>query len=646
MSKKRNLKVIKPSKPLPTSSDSFSLDWFFYLFAGFTILFLPIYQSTSTVDLSMIPRLLALSVFLSGMSIWILLSQQALTLNFNILRNPLLLIVLLYGLSALLSWNLSRVPQEGYLDLVRISLLFGVIAIGSLAFERKENWKEVITLMVSLAAIVAVFIGFNQYITEVLQNSANILSDGRATIYKVEGRMSHKNEFSNALMLMVPFLAFGVYQFRKFWRFSAILVLGSVLILIFVLKTRAVWVGILGSLYMMALLGAIFHKKLEVPPMVRNIVISILIIIGLSLLYIFNLEKPEDDYSFTGRIYSLLDLESQHNIHRLRIWKATWQMILEKPWFGWGPGNWNLEYMSFIAGMFDEISQTNWERPHNDFLWIFAEKGVFGIGFFLAFFAYQIFLIIRVIQKSQKNADKILALFLFGGLISYLSISLFSFPLERINHQVYLGIYAAAILSLYMKTKAFNNKLTHWKWLFVPATTLFFFCSIYGYKGVVQEQHIKKANIAFAKNDFKECIRQAELSRNPYRLITNGMRPTDDYIALAYERMNEPAKALDAINKALEIYPKNIVMHNRKGLYLFLMEDYQQALEYALSAVEVLPRAKKTLYDLTACYVQLKQMDKAYETIMKIPNPEKYSDVMKAQRELSIYAPKVSNNTE
>jgi len=646
VSKKRNFREAKPSNPITTSVDSFSLSWFFYLFAGFSILFLPIYQSTSTLDFSLIPRLLALSVFLLGMSIWILLSKQTLTINFYMLKSPLFFILLLYGLTSIISWNVSRVPEEGYMDLVRTSLFLGVISIGALAFERKDNWPEAMSAMVTFAALVAVFIGFNQYITEVVQNTAKTLSDGRATIYKVEGRMSHKNEFSNALMLMVPFLVYGVYKLRKFWRIFTAFVLGSVLIMIFILKTRAVWVGLIGSLYMMSLLAAIFHKKLEVPVMIRNIALVVLAVIGLSLIFIFNMDKPDDDYSFIGRIYSLLDLESHHNVHRLRIWKATWQMILEKPWFGWGPGNWNLEYMPYIAGMFDEIDQTNWQRPHNDFLWIFAEKGVFGIGFFLAFFAYLIFLVTRVIQNGQKHADKILAVLLFGGLISYLGISFFSFPLERINHQVYLGLYAAAILSLYMKTKVFENKAHHLKWLFAPAVLIFSFGVLYGYKSMVQEQHIKNSSVAFAKNNFTESIRQAELSRNPYRLITGGMRPTDDYIALAYERMNEPAKALDAINKALEVYPKNIVMHNRKGLYLFLLEDYEQAKEYALSAVEVLPRAKKTLYDLTACYVKLGEMEKAYETIMRVPNPNKYPDVMKAQTELSVYAPAVSKDIE
>jgi tetratricopeptide (TPR) repeat protein len=214
------------------------------------------------------------------------------------------------------------------------------------------------------------------------------------------------------------------------------------------------------------------------------------------------------------------------------------------------------------------------------------------------------------------------------------------------NHQVYLGLYAAAILSLYLKTKVFENRASHLKWLFAPAVLIYSFGVFYGNKAMAQEQHIKKANTAFERKDFKETIRQAELSRNPYRLITNGMRPADDYIAVAYERLNEPAKALDAVNKALEVYPDNVVMLNRKGLYLFLLGDYQQAKENALSAVKILPRSKKTLYDLTSCYVRLGEMEKAYETIMKIPNPQRYPNIMAAQKELSIYAPSASKDTK
>jgi O-antigen ligase len=578
------------------------------------------------------------------MSIWLIFSKKANLLSFGVLKNPLLLIVLFYCFSTLIAWSMSRVPQEGYMDIVRISLFLGLIAIGALAFDKKVNWQEILPIMVSIAALMALYVGFKQYIVEVLQNTSQTLEDGRATIYKVEGLMSHKNEYSNALMLMVPFLAFGLYRLEKGWRLFVGLMLVGVLAMIFILKTRAVWVGLMGALYGMALLGTIFHKKLEIPQVLRNIVLAILVLIGIAVLFIFNMNKPSDDFSFLGRIYSLIDLESYHNVHRLRIWKATWQMILDKPWFGWGPGNWNLEFMPYIAGLFDEIEQTNWERPHNDFLWVFAEKGVFGISSFLTFFAYLGFLVVRVIQKGENNSDKILALLIFGGLISYLAISFFSFPLERINHQVYLSLFAVTVLSLYMKSNRTEQKVSHLKWLFAPSILVFSFAAYYGNRAIIQEQHILKANIAFEKKNYNECIRQAELSRNPYRIITNGMRPTDDYIALAYERLNEPTKALEAINKALEIYPNNIVMHNRKGLYLYLLKDYKQAKQYALSALEVLPRSKKTLYDLTACYVQLGEMNKAYETIMKIPMPNKYPDVMKARKELSRYAPASLSN--
>ena len=607
----------------------------FYVIIGFAAVFLPYFQAKDTMDLSLMPRTYVLSIALFGFTLFQLYPSQYAFKQLDGLKQPIFLVLIAYWLISIIAWSQSRVPQEGYFDLVKTALFIGVILFGVIAFTNYRDWSDKLPLMVSITAIIALGVGLDQYIEHVLNNSAKVLSDGRATIYKVEGRMSHKNEYANALMLLLPFLAYGTYKLKSIQKIFTGVVLLAVLSMILVLKTRAVWVGVLAAVYMMSLLAMLFYKRLEISSRTRILILSALALIAVGLVTIFSMDRPTNDFSFAGRIYSLLDTQSNHNVHRLRIWSATWQMFLERPWLGWGPGNWNLEYMSYIAGMFDEIEQTNWERPHNDFLWVMAEKGIFGFLAFVSFFGMLFYAVIKILIRSTDRNDSILAIFLFGGVVAYLAISFFSFPLERINHQVFLGLISAGIISTHYKYMPRST----WKfrsWYLAPALAVFGFGIFYGHKAVIQEQHIKKANVAFAKNDFQECIRQADLSRNPYRLITNGMRPADDYIALSYERLNEPAKALEAVNKALEIYPKNIIMHNRKGLYLFLLERYDEALEYALSAVEILPRSKKTLYDLTACYIKVDEMEKAYETIMKIPKPKKYPDVINAQTQLSL----------
>ena len=142
------------------------------------------------------------------------------------------------------------------------------------------------------------------------------------------------------------------------------------------------------------------------------------------------------------------------------------------------------------------------------------------------------------------------------------------------------------------------------------------------------------ANIAYDKGDYKEIIRQADLSRNPYRVITNGMRPTDDYHALAYERLEMWEEALAASEKALEIYPENLVTLNRKGLYLFKLGRYEEAAENALKAMKIVPLDKKLRYDLAAAYFRMGQYQDALDALEGIPKPERYEDVMNAKKEL------------
>lgn len=68
--------------------------------------------------------------------------------------------------------------------------------------------------------------------------------------------------------------------------------------------------------------------------------------------------------------------------NRLKIWSATWSMILDHPVLGVGAANWSALFPAYDRGEVMHIHSAP-RRPHNDVLWIWAELGLIGLGVYL-----------------------------------------------------------------------------------------------------------------------------------------------------------------------------------------------------------------------------------------------------------------------
>lgn len=68
---------------------------------------------------------------------------------------------------------------------------------------------------------------------------------------------------------------------------------------------------------------------------------------------------------------------------RVVFWENTLQLIREKPVFGYGTGSFQREYTRHIEGKYSDWRTTPTGDPHNQYLYILVENGVFGLLVFL-----------------------------------------------------------------------------------------------------------------------------------------------------------------------------------------------------------------------------------------------------------------------
>jgi tetratricopeptide (TPR) repeat protein len=110
---------------------------------------------------------------------------------------------------------------------------------------------------------------------------------------------------------------------------------------------------------------------------------------------------------------------------RLRVWYNTLHMIADAPLFGVGLNNWSALYPRYDKGDVVGIVVSPL-RPHNDFLWIWAESGLLG----LLLYVWLLVCVFKQVWVRIKLQDWV-ALCAGLGALALLIHSCFSFPREQ-----------------------------------------------------------------------------------------------------------------------------------------------------------------------------------------------------------------------
>lgn len=614
-----------------------------YAFLGFISVALPLIYYKPALDITMMPRVTALSAFLFLFSLLFLGFVKSKELNFSVLRYKLFWILAAWLIVSVVSMFFAQNPVEGIYDILKIFFVIATALFATMIFIRKENWIEIIVKLVVISSIVAGIIGVVQYFKWVYGNEGAQLSDERNVIYLVTGIMSHKNLFSIFLFLMLPFNLFGIYLYKYFWRILSIVSTILLFALIFILKTRAVWVGFMASFAFTFVVIFIYSKSLGLKRNFR-IFLAVVTFLGvMSLGAIISLIGSESQNVYVQQLNSVFDKKSPHNIHRLSIWNATIDMIKDRPYLGCGPLNWKLQVGDYYKGRFFLEEQTNWQRPHNDFLWVYAEKGPIGFLLYLMLFGFTFFYLLKVIASKLDVKLKVFSLLLLFLLIGYLTASAFDFPYERVFHQSFLGLVFASSIVLYSKVNEAKSLSISRFYFLVPFLVVFGFGATYGYKVTNQEALMRKARVeleiinkgilprlnslppdqlknakAMLHNKWVEVGRLAQQAEYKFKRLDPTANPISYYRALSYINLGDNQNGLKYCLQAVNEHPGSLKALNSIGAVYYNLEQYENAEKYLTRSLQIFP-SHDALQNLSATYYQLGEYKKAYELLVNAP---------------------------
>jgi len=107
-------------------------------------------------------------------------------------------------------------------------------------------------------------------------------------------------------------------------------------------------------------------------------------------------------------------------VERMAHWQAGWGMFRDRPWLGWGVGNYTAAYPRYsLAGWQEALG-----HAHNVPLNVAAETGLVGLAAYLLFLAAALWTCWRAAQSAALRRDAVaraIALGVLGVLVAKLS---------------------------------------------------------------------------------------------------------------------------------------------------------------------------------------------------------------------------------
>lgn len=567
---------------------------FKYLFFIF-IACIPLVHWNEIVDTTMLSRQIWLSVF----SIVALLSILFYQLKYTTITIIHYLFICLSALS-LLSITYASNTAEAFYTSSKF-LLSGTLFF--IVFNLLQNQKITI-LNISKAVAIFAVIACGYQVYELFEKGNIKLLSGK-NLYELNSLFGHKNLFSSIMFLSLPFIIYLIIYNTKLIKHLYILLIILLFTLLIFIQTKAVLLAILLGLGIS--IWALFNQ-LNFSPKIKYSIMAMLVF-GI-LISVFLLKNK---LTLLGNNDTIIE--------RTLLWQNTWQMIKENPIGGVGAGNWQIYFPKYGLQNFIQTNYlisdgyTTFQRPHNDFLWIWSELGILGLLIYLAIFGLTIYKAILNVKTALLVTEKILATCFLATIIGYAFIAAVDFPLERSEHQLLLIILIAIIngnKALPIKAPNFNHQLITISLLCVTIFNLNVFIN-----RASAETHARKMLVAHTKKNWSSMAKEAQKTINKYYTIDNFSIPLNWYAGVAFSALSNNGDAKKAFEEAYLINPYQIHVLNNIASSNEMEGNHDLAIKYYDEALAISPFQPDALLNKSAVLFNKGNIDEAFTHILK-----------------------------
>ncbi|MCU0441100.1 MAG: O-antigen ligase family protein [Bacteroidia bacterium] len=569
------------------------------------IVLLPLVYSAHGVDPVLLPRQVLLNIFIGCTAIVLWKRVKS---SFSI-QSILPLLFLAIAICYLVSIQQAINETEAwYISVKIIGFALFLIAMYWCFTYEVLTWQKV-TLAIALSGVLASALALRDIIYLQTHGIPIFKSDN---MYRVNATFGHKNLLSGYLFVTLPPLLMQCWGLRsKALKFLFVFFSAVQTVLILTLQTRAVILAIgiaLGVCVVLFALHPRANKKLR-----WTIVLFLLSFSLLGGILVFG---------YSDKLTLLTRTESF--IERKNVWDNTWQMIQEFPITGVGAGNWQIHFPKYGMGKFYEVNYTitegltTFQRPHNDFLWVFAETGIVGGLCYLLFFALSLYFIIILFYKQVETKLLILHALIIFQLVGFVFISLVDFPLERIEH-LWIMLSAIAWIAANYSGKFSLTIPRFFTWLIVLLVGYSIYVCVYRW----QSERVQKVlHLAHAKNNSAMLIKAGNASINKYANMDHFTMPLLWYVGVGYFLNNDVTTAKHFFASAYVLNPYQVHVINNYATCFVAENNYDKAIPLLEASAGINPKFSAGILNLSGAYYNTSRYKDAYTVLLRFKYDE------------------------
>jgi O-antigen ligase len=291
---------------------------------------------------------------------------------------------------------------------------------------------------------------------------------------------------------------------------------------------------------------------------------------------------------------------------RLLIWQVSFDMIKDKPFFGFGYGGFKANYMDYQANYFKnnqnskyKILADNISHPFNEFIKIIVNFGTIGLLIYL--------LLLFFLIKKIFTLPSLHKMLFTGILVAFLTFSLFSYPL----HYAPIWFLLFYCFLLIFKEKITKQELSKKIKLSVFAILCFSF--LFFIFQMTLELHWKKIAEKSLQGNTKEMLPKYEkiypyFKRNPLFLYNYGAELN---FINEYKRSIE---ILEECKKSLHDYDVQMLLADN----YYNLGEVEKAINAYKHASNMIPSRFLPLYELVKIFKETNKKSLAIEVAKEI----------------------------
>jgi len=303
-------------------------------------------------------------------------------LNTDFLRHPITLLLLLHiGWTLVCTVNSASFFVSLKFFLAKLWYVITFYFLGGLLLKKEKDIRSLFWwVLIPLIAVILITL---------IRHSATGFSFKEVNFILAPFYSNHV-VYACIITIFMPFVWFARQWYPR-WSLKWWFLLGCIPFMLVAIQlsfTRAAYVGILLAV------GAYFVIRLRQIKLVIAIA-SIVLIAGVAhvvtdnkyLDYAPEFEKTISHENFDNLLEATTKGQDVSTMERVYRWVAGFQMISERPVFGFGPGNFYFFYKTYTVTSFKTYVSDNPEKSgiHSYYLMLFVEQGYFGGLLFLLF---------------------------------------------------------------------------------------------------------------------------------------------------------------------------------------------------------------------------------------------------------------------